>query len=259
MIRRTILLVLGLFILFPVVLDAQSSTRIGVGALVGWRTIDILDYPREDQSCCLFESGRGSGIGLGLNMVQYLGSSGSIRPMIFMDVSTFRSDDRWSERGDTLPFLSPTGEIGYQILEHRLQLQMQGVAITLGGGIEAGSFSLVPMLRCTFRTAASTNESLFLIEPENSQFYGYEDDTEYEYYDEGRGVFIRKIDPTHHTPLRIELGLSVGYHYGFDVLGAPIEIGFQAYGVTGLGSMYRRYTAHLITELGFRTVVSVQL
>lgn len=253
------MLLCGLVLLVPPALHGQPVVRIGTSVFVSHRAADT-DMKVADGPCCgAYQSSRGGAFGAGIEASLTSNTFGPIKPRIVAGLSTFKAVDRWTEPGDLLPSIDPDGQVIVSSSEHRLRLEMQGISLLLGAGVESAGFSIMPVLRATYLVDASTLNSLHLISPENTVLDPSLIGPKEEFIDKGRGVYMQKLGMDNHMRLLLDVGLHIGYHVGFNLLSIPFDIELQAYGLAGLGSIHRDYTTRLSTELGLRTIVGVQL
>jgi hypothetical protein len=174
-----------------------------------------------------------------------------------LSVGPRSTNSAWEQPGDELPSIDPAnGELVNSQIQHRLKFHAQGVSVQLGGGVEIRNLSVMPLVRLTRHTSASTTASMHLIAPERATF----DPTLIpgaDLVDGGRSFILETFDESRHNPLRIDAGLAVGYRSELSVLGSSVTSMLQLYGLTGVNSIHTHFNTVPLIDIGIKLYIGV--
>ncbi len=223
---RPSVLILSLFLVMPFMLLGQHTTRIAASAVAGKRFVQTDVYLANEPCCGQYNTGEGAAYGAGIELSMSTRVADAVGLRVISGLFSFSAVDRWTEPGDQLPSLAPDGSVVTSTSEHQLRLKMHGMSVLLGGGLEYGGVSIVPVVRLTYLFDASTHNSMHLLS-RDAAFDPSLIGPDVEYFDQGRGVRIQTLGPDDHRQLLFDLGLQIGYHVGFEVFTVPFDVELQ--------------------------------
>lgn len=238
-------------------LCSQTHVSVGLAGASGAGTVStgMVRVPN-CTTCGTYGSGSGSSETVNLEAYLRSGASSGMHFISLLSVSRNAARSGWRQLADRLPFIDSAGNIGYSETGYDLSFWSSSTGVMLGAGVESGSLSLLPILRVSFVSEASTINRLQIIEPASAVF-SPEQGAEYE--DGGRTLVLERISTSGHTSTLLDAGLLVGYTLTFSLAGVDVETALQVYAMRGLTSLHRNWDSKLSYEAGGRLFLGIRL
>ncbi|MBU3680292.1 MAG: hypothetical protein FGM32_11940 [Candidatus Kapabacteria bacterium] len=153
-----------------------------------------------------------------------------------LGLGTSSSNARWTLASDTLPTVNPaTGEIGRSITNTTAAHDDRSQMITVGIGLEASSFSVIPFARVSFISSAELLALYRIIEPHDARFIGGPD---VELLDSGKSKVLSRFRTERYSSPVVDVGLMTGYAFTHRLLGIETETTLQAFALTGVSTIF---------------------
>ncbi len=246
-----------LITLTTVYLYSQTQVSLGItgtlgAACVSTSMLRVSDCPQ----CGIYGTGNGSSESIALEGYLRHSADSRLRFISVLGVSKLNARSSWQKRSEPTPSIDQNGNVLMTINGFELSNNSTSTGFALGAGIEWGSLSLIPMIRASMVSNASTVSRFVIYEPRDavlSPWPGFETE------DGGRTLVLERISTSGHTSTLLDAGLLVGYTLTFSLAGVDVETALQAYAMRGLTSLHRNFDSKLSYEAGGRLFLGIRL
>lgn len=246
-----------LITLTTVYLYSQTQVSLGItgtlgAACVSTSKLRVSDCPQ----CGIYGTGNGSSESIAFEGYLRHSADSRLRFISLLGVSKLNARSSWQKRSEPTPSTDQNGNVLMTINGFELSNNSTSTGFALGAGIEWGSLSLIPMIRASMVSNASTVSRFVIYEPRDavlSPWPGFETE------DGGRARVLERIQTSGHTSTMIDGGVLLGYTFLFNLAGANVETALQAYALRGLTPIHRNYSTTVSIEAGGRVFLGIRL